>query len=31
MVSVSNQFGKATLNVRDPGLLCVPSRKQVLK
>ena len=30
-VTVSNQFGKETLNVRDPGLLCVPSRKQVLQ
>jgi hypothetical protein len=30
-VSMTNQFGKETLNVKDPALLCVPSRKQVLR
>jgi hypothetical protein len=30
-VSMTNQFGKETLSVKDPALLCVPSRKQVLR
>jgi hypothetical protein len=30
-VSVTNQFGKETLAAANPTMLCVPSRKQVLR